>query len=71
MHAPRSDPEVVRSFDDWMPNVPTLPCIGNYVPGIVFTGADVVSPDEFAATAFQIATTQPQAHSNAIVSRSS
>ena len=52
MHAPRSDPEVVRGFDDWMPNVPALPCIGNYLPGKVFTGADVISADEFEATAF-------------------
>jgi len=25
MHAPRSNPDVVRSFADWLPNVPALP----------------------------------------------
>ena len=52
MHAPRSNPDVVRSFSDWLPNVPALPCTGNYSPGTVFTGADVISRDEFAGTAF-------------------
>lgn len=63
MHAPRSDPEVVRSFDDWMPNVPALPCIGNYLPGKVFTGADVISADEFEATAFYREFWQPAGYS--------
>ena len=52
MHAPRTDPDIVRSFDDWMPNIPALPCTGNYRPGEVFTGADVISRDEFTSTAF-------------------
>jgi DNA-binding CsgD family transcriptional regulator len=52
MHAPRSNPDVVRSFADWLPNVPALPCTGNYSPGTVFTGADVISRDEFARRAF-------------------
>ncbi|XIA62694.1 helix-turn-helix transcriptional regulator [Bradyrhizobium sp. TZ2] len=52
MHAPRTDPDILRSFDDWSPNIPALPCTGNYRPGEVFTGADVISRDEFTSTAF-------------------
>jgi DNA-binding CsgD family transcriptional regulator len=52
MHAPRTDPDIVRSFDGWTPNVPALPCIGSSRPGKVFTGADVISRDEFTSTAF-------------------
>ena len=51
MHAPRTDPDIVRSFGNWT-NVPHLPCTGNYQPGKVFTGADVISRDEFTGTAF-------------------
>ena len=51
MHAPRTDPDIVRSFGDWI-NVPPLPCTGSYRPGKVFTGADVISRDEFTSTAF-------------------
>jgi DNA-binding CsgD family transcriptional regulator len=51
MHAPRTDPDVVRSFGDWT-NIPPLPCTGNFQPGRVFTGADVISRDEFTDTAF-------------------
>jgi len=51
MHAPRTDPDIVRSFGDWM-SVPPLPCTGSYRPGKVFTGADVISRDEFTGTAF-------------------
>ncbi|KRR08304.1 helix-turn-helix transcriptional regulator [Bradyrhizobium valentinum] len=52
MHAPRTDPDILRSFDDWSPNIPALPCTGNYRPGEVFTGGDVISRDEFTSTAF-------------------
>jgi DNA-binding CsgD family transcriptional regulator/GAF domain-containing protein len=52
MHAPRTDPDILRSFDEWTPNIPALPCTGNYRPGEVFTGADVISRDEFTSTAF-------------------
>jgi DNA-binding CsgD family transcriptional regulator/GAF domain-containing protein len=52
MHAPRTDPDILRSFDDWTPDIPALPCTGNYRPGEVFTGADVISRDEFTSTAF-------------------
>lgn len=52
MHAPRTDPDILRSFDDWTSNIPALPCTGNYRPGEVFTGADVISRDEFTSTAF-------------------
>lgn len=52
MHAPRTDPDILRSFDDWAPNIPALPCTGNYRPGEVFTGADVISRDEFTSTDF-------------------
>ena len=51
MHAPRTDPDIVRSFGDWI-NIPPLPCTGSYQPGKVFTGADVISRDEFTSTAF-------------------
>ena len=59
MHAPRSNPDVVRSFSDWLPNVPALPCTGNYSPGTVFAGADVISREEFASTAFYHEVWQP------------
>ena len=52
MHAPRTDPDILRSFDEWTPDIPALPCTGNYRPGEVFTGADVISRDEFTSTAF-------------------
>jgi len=52
MHAPRTDPDILRSFDDWTPNIPALPCTGNYQPGEVFSGADVISRDDFTSTAF-------------------
>lgn len=51
MHAPRTDPDIVRSFGDWI-DIPPLPCTGNHRPGKVFTGADVISRDEFTGTAF-------------------
>src|SRR6202171_2640045 len=59
VHAPRSDPDVLRRFNDWIPNVPALPCIGNYPPGEIFTGSDVISPDDFASTAFYHEIWQP------------
>ncbi|WP_213288608.1 helix-turn-helix transcriptional regulator [Bradyrhizobium sp. sGM-13] len=52
MHAPRTDPDILRSFDDWSPEIPALPCTGNHRPGEVFTGGDVISRDEFTSTAF-------------------
>jgi DNA-binding CsgD family transcriptional regulator len=52
LHAPRVDPEMVRRFDDWAARVPALPCIGDYAPGLVFSGTDVISPDDFTRTAF-------------------
>ncbi len=51
MHAPRTDPDVVRSFGDWI-DIPPLPCTGNYRPGEVFSGADVIAQEEFTGTAF-------------------
>jgi DNA-binding CsgD family transcriptional regulator len=52
VHAPRTDPDFMRSLFDWAPSNPSLPCIASYPPGKVFNGADVVSPDEFTGTAF-------------------
>jgi DNA-binding CsgD family transcriptional regulator len=52
MHAPRTDPEIMRSLVDWAATNPVLPCIASYPPGKVFNGADVISPDEFTGTAF-------------------
>lgn len=52
MHAPRTDPDVMRSLPNWAPSNPALPCIASYPPGQVFNGADVISPDEFIGTAF-------------------
>jgi DNA-binding CsgD family transcriptional regulator/PAS domain-containing protein len=52
MHAPRTDPDFMRSLVDWAPSNPSLPCIASYPPGKVFNGADVISPDEFTGTAF-------------------
>src|SRR5258708_6184381 len=52
MHAPRTDPDIMRSLVDWAPSNPSLPCIAAYPPGEVFNGADVISPDEFTGTAF-------------------
>lgn len=51
MHAPRTDPDIVRSFGDWI-DAPPLPCTGNYRPGEVFSGADVISREEFTGTRF-------------------
>ena len=52
MHAPRTDPEIMRSLVDWAATNPVLPCIASYPPGKVFNGADVISPDEFTGTRF-------------------
>jgi DNA-binding CsgD family transcriptional regulator len=52
MHAPRTDPDIMRSLVDWAPSNPSLPCIASYPPGKVFNGADVISPDESTGTAF-------------------
>src|SRR3982074_1151166 len=51
MHAPRTDPDIMRSLVDWAPINPALPCIASHPPGKVFNGADVVAPDEFTGTA--------------------
>jgi DNA-binding CsgD family transcriptional regulator len=52
VHAPRTDPEFMRSLVDWAPSNPCLPCIASHPPGEVFNGADVIPPDEFSGTAF-------------------
>jgi DNA-binding CsgD family transcriptional regulator len=52
MHAPRTDPDMMRSLVGWAPANPSLPCIATYPPGEVFNGADVIPPDEFSGTAF-------------------
>ena len=52
MHAPRTDPEIMRRLVDWAPANPALPCIASYPPGETFNGADVIAPDEFSRTAF-------------------
>ncbi len=52
MHAPRTDPDVMRSLVDWAPSNPALPCIANHPPGKIFNGADVIPPNEFTGTAF-------------------
>jgi DNA-binding CsgD family transcriptional regulator len=52
MHAPRTDPDIMRSLVEWAPTNPSLPCIAAYPPGEVFNGADVIPPDAFIGTAF-------------------
>ena len=52
MHAPRTDPDIMRSLVDWAPTNPALPCIASHPPGQVFNGADVIPPDEFTGTDF-------------------
>jgi DNA-binding CsgD family transcriptional regulator len=52
MHAPRTDPDIMRSLADWAPTNPALPCIASHPPGQVFNGADVIAPDEFTGTDF-------------------
>jgi DNA-binding CsgD family transcriptional regulator len=52
MHAPRTDPDIMRSLVDWAPTNRSLPCVASYPPGEVFNGADVIPPDEFTGTAF-------------------
>jgi DNA-binding CsgD family transcriptional regulator len=52
VHAPRTDPDYMRSLFDWAPSNPRPPCIASHPPGEVFNGADVVQPDEFRSTAF-------------------
>jgi hypothetical protein len=52
MHAPRTDPDMMRSLVDWAPSNLSLPCIASYPPGKVFNGADVIPPHEFTGTAF-------------------
>lgn len=51
MHAPRTDPDLMRRFADWVSTNPELPCIAKHPPGQVFNGADVISPDKFTRTA--------------------
>jgi DNA-binding CsgD family transcriptional regulator len=58
MHAPRTDPDIVRSFADWI-DIPPLPCTGNHRPGKVFSGTDVTSREEFTGTAFYHELWQP------------
>lgn len=52
MHAPRTDPDVMRGLADWAPSNPSLPCIASHPPGKVFNGADVISADQFTRTGF-------------------
>lgn len=52
VQAPRTDPGIMRSLDDWLPSNPAMPCIANYLPGQVFCGADAVPLASFTATAF-------------------
>jgi DNA-binding CsgD family transcriptional regulator len=52
MHAPRTDPDIMRSLVDWAQTKPALPCVASYPPGRVFSGADIIRPDEFTRTAF-------------------
>src|ERR1700738_3062669 len=52
MHAPRTDPDIMRSLVDWAPTNEALPCIASHPPGKVFNGADIIPPDEFTRTAF-------------------
>jgi DNA-binding CsgD family transcriptional regulator len=52
MHAPRTDPDIMRRLVDWAPTNPALPCIASHPPGQVFNGADVIAPDEFTGTDF-------------------
>src|SRR6195256_3872299 len=52
MHAPRTDPDIMRSLVDWAPTNEALPCIANHPPGKVFNGADIIAPEEFTGTAF-------------------
>jgi DNA-binding CsgD family transcriptional regulator len=52
MHAPRTDPDIMRSLVDWAPTNEALPCIASHPPGKVFNGADIIAPDEFTRTAF-------------------
>jgi DNA-binding CsgD family transcriptional regulator len=52
IYAPRVDPEHVRRFDDWIGRAPAMPCIGNYAPGQVFSGSDVVIAEDFVRTDF-------------------
>jgi DNA-binding CsgD family transcriptional regulator/PAS domain-containing protein len=52
MHAPRTDPDIMRSLVDWAPTNEALPCIASHPPGKVFNGADIIAPDEFTCTAF-------------------
>ena len=52
MHAPRTDPDMMRKLADWAPSNPALPCIASqYPPGTAFNGAEVISPEEFSRTA--------------------
>ena len=43
VHAPRTDPDIMRSLVDGVPTSPALPCIASYAPGEVFNGAEVIS----------------------------
>jgi DNA-binding CsgD family transcriptional regulator len=52
VHAPRADPDIMRSLVDWAPTNAALPCIASHPPGRVFNGADIIPPDEFTRTAF-------------------
>ncbi|WP_371424570.1 helix-turn-helix transcriptional regulator [Tardiphaga sp.] len=52
MYAPRTDPDIMRRLADWTLINPELPCIADYPPGKVFSGADVIAPDKFSSTAF-------------------
>src|ERR1700730_13153 len=52
MHAPRTDPDIMRSLVDWAPTNAALPCVASHPPARVFNGADIIPPDEFTRTAF-------------------
>src|SRR3979411_1955296 len=52
MHAPRTDPDIMRSLVDWAPTNEALPCIASHPPGKVFNGADIIAPETFTSTAF-------------------
>src|SRR3981081_1507098 len=52
MHAPRTDPDIMRSLVDWAPTNEALPCIANHPPGKVFNGADIIAPETFTSTPF-------------------
>jgi DNA-binding CsgD family transcriptional regulator len=65
MHAPRTDPEIMRKLADWAPTNLSLPCIASFPPGEAFNGADVIAPDDFSRTAIYQNWWQPAGFSTA------